>query len=169
MTIGTVKTQGTEIYLINPLATETELIKLACPTGSSGVVGGPADQIEDTCLDNRTAKTYKRGLGNPGQASIPFNFVPRDPSHQLILTDLKTDGRVLDWLELFSESTDAPTLDTDGAFVKPTTRTSVHFQGYISDVAIDVATNEIVRGTLTIQRSGDEIWQFYEPVDATAE
>ncbi len=163
MTTGTIKTQGSELYLINPLTTETELLKFACPTGIQGVVGGAADQIEDTCLDALTDKTYVRGLGNPGQAAVAFNFIPRNPSHQMVLTDLINDGRVLKWLNLFSESATPPTLDTDGAFVVPTDRTSVAFDAYISDVSIEEATNEIVRGTLTLQRSGTPSWIFYEP------
>jgi hypothetical protein len=162
MTTGTIKTQGTELYVINPLNTDPELLKFACPTGISGI-GGAADQLEDTCLDNTTEKTYKRGLGNPGAVSVPFNFVPRDLSHQMALMDFLRDGREFSWLALLSESTAAPTLDTDGAFVRPATRTSFSFTAYIADVNIDVATNEIVRGTLTLQRSGQVDWQFYTP------
>jgi tail tube protein len=163
MTTGTIKTQGSELYVINPLATEDGLLKFACPTGIQGAVGGAADQIEDTCLDALSDKSYVRGLGNPGQATVAFNFIPRNASHQMVLTDLLTDGRVLKWLTLFSESATPPTLDTDGAFVVPTDRSSVAFDAYISDVNIDVSTNEIVRGTLTLQRSGTPTWTFYEP------
>ena len=163
MTTGVVKTQGTELFLNNPLNTDPTLEKFACPTGISGL-GGAADQIEDTCLDNTTDKTYQRGLGNPGQVSVPFNFIPRDTSHQDVLTALKTDGRVLSWLIAFSESTAQPTLDTDGVFARPATRTTALLSAYISDVNIDIANNEIVRGTMTLQRSGAVDWQFWTPV-----
>lgn len=162
MTIGVVKTQGTELFFIDTLSsTLAAIVKLACPTGITGL-GGAADQIEDTCLDNTTDKTYQRGLGSPGQVSVPFNLVPRDTSHQ-VLFDLKDAGTVISWLACLSESTTDPTLDTDDTFIAPTDRSSFEFSGYIADVNIDIATNEIVRGTLSIQRSGAVVPTWYTP------
>lgn len=156
MTVGTVKTQGSELFFINPSATSPAVVKLACPTGISGL-GGPADQIDDTCLDAQV-RTYTKGLETPGQVSVPFNFIPSNTSHQ-VLFNLKKSGVTLDWLIGFADGTAAPTLSagTPKTFVPPASplRTSIKFQGYIADVNIDIATNEIVRGTLTIQRSGD--------------
>lgn len=162
MTVGVVKTQGTELYFIDSLTVPATpaLIKLACPTGITGL-GGAADQIEDTCLDNTGDKTFQRGLGNPGQVSVPFNLIPRDVSHQLLFS-LKDDGSTVKWMACLSESDTAPTLLT-GAIVAAADRTCLAFEGYIADVNIDVATNEIVRGTLTIQRSGVVTPTWYEP------
>lgn len=162
MTIGVVKTQGTELFFIDTLSsTVAAIVKLACPTGISGL-GGAADQIEDTCLDNVTDKTYQRGLGTPGQVSVPFNLIPRDGSHQ-VLFDLKDAGTVISWLACLSESTTDPTLNSIDEFVAPNDRSSFEFQGYIADVNIDIATNEIVRGTLSIQRSGAVVPTWYVP------
>jgi hypothetical protein len=36
-------------------------------------------------------------------------------------------------------------------------------QAYIADVTIDVATNEIVRGTMVLQRSGAVTWNWNGP------
>lgn len=162
MTVGVVKTQGTELFFIDTLSsTVAAIVKLACPTGITGL-GGPADQIEDTCLDNTTDKTYQRGLGTPGQVTVPFNLVPRDTSHQ-VLFDLKDAGTVISWLACLSESTTDPTLNSIDEFVAPNDRTSFQFSGYIADVNIDIATNEIVRGTLSIQRSGAVVPTWYVP------
>lgn len=156
MTTGTIRTQGSELWFADPISeSDPVLRKLSCPTGISGL-GGAADQIEDTCLDNTDDKTYKRGLGNPGAVSVPFNFIPSAMSHQ-VLFDLKVDGRVLHWLIGLSDGTAAPTLDpVTGEFVVPASpqRTTIGFDGYIADVTIDIATNEIVKGSLSIQRSG---------------
>ena len=84
---------------------------------------------------------------------MPFNLIPSDFSHQLLFT-LKDAGTTLDWAAALSDGTAVPTLDGDGEFVMPTTRTYLEFEAYIADVTIDIATNEIVRGTLTLQRSG---------------
>lgn len=163
MTTGVVKTQGTELFFVDTFSSSVAaIVKLACPTGITGL-GGAADQIEDTCLDNLTDKTYQRGLGNPGQVSVPFNLIPRDASHQLLF-DLKDAGTVINWLACLSESTTDPSsIDSDDKIVPPNDRTSFAFDAYIADVNIDIATNEIVRGTLTLQRSGVVTPTWYTP------
>jgi len=162
MTVGTVKTQGTHAYFIDHTTTsDTDLVKLACPTGVTGL-GGAKDQIETTCLDTTGDKEFAAGLGNPGQVSVPFNLIPREHSHQ-ILFDLKEAGDVLKWYVGLSESATPPTVSDDHLFVVPTDRSGFTFDAYISDVNIDIATNEIVRGTLTLQRSGAVVFHPYTP------
>lgn len=162
MTIGVVRTQGTELYFVNPLGSDPQIVKLVCPTGISGL-GGAGDQIEDTCLDTLGDKTYQRGLGNPGQVSVPFNLIPRDVSHQDLFL-LKESGDVVAWLVALSESATDPTVvDSDGNITPPNDRTSLGFDAYIADVNIDIATNEIVRGTLTLQRSGSVTATWFTP------
>lgn len=162
MTVGVVKSQGTELFFVDTISnTDGVVSKMACPTGISGL-GGAADQIEDTCLDTTDDKTYQRGLGNPGQVSVPFNLIPRETSHQTLFT-LKDQGTVIGWMACLSEGTTDPTMDTDLALVAPSGRTSFAFQGYVADVNIDIATNEIVKGTLTIQRSGGVTPNWYTP------
>jgi hypothetical protein len=146
-----VKTQGTHLYLVDRSGTPA-LVKLAAPTGVNGL-GGAADQIETTDLDATEDKTYVRGLGNPGQVSVPFNLKPTEASQQLLF-DLKASGELVDWIACLSESTTAPTLDSSSNIQAPADRTCFEFQAYVADVNIDAATNEIVRGTLTLQRSG---------------
>lgn len=165
MTTGTLKSQGTELFLIDTLSSsDPAVLKFACPTGITGL-GGPKDQIEDTCLDATVEKTFKAGLGNPGQVTVPFNLIPTNASHQ-ILFDLKEAGTNLNWLIGFSDGTDDPALDSNDAFVAPANRTSAEFEAYISDVNIDVATNDLVRGTMLLQRSGVVTWNWDGPVPA---
>lgn len=164
MTTGTLKTQGTELFFVDLLTTtDPTVVKLACPTGIQGL-GGAADQLDDTCLDS-TERTFKRGLGNPGQVTVPFNLIPSHASHQTLLA-LKADGRNLDFLIGFSDGTAVPEVDTDGAFVAPASplRTTAIFNAYVSDVNIDISSNEIVRGTLTLQRSGEVTWNWNGPI-----
>lgn len=165
MTVGTVETQGTRLFMIETAsASDSVVTKFACPTGITGL-GGPKDQIEDTCLDTFGNKTFKAGLGNPGQVSVPFNLIPRNGSHQFLFTLLDA-GTVLKWIACLSEAGENavdPTMDSDLEFVAPTDRTSFKFDAYIADVNIDMATNDIVRGTLTLQRSGNVTPFFYTP------
>lgn len=163
MTVGTVRTQGTELFFVDNSVTtsDPDLNKLACPTGIQGL-GGAKDQIETTCLDTVGDKEFAGGLGNPGVVTVPFNLIPREYSHQNLLA-LKKAGEILSWIACLSEGATAPTIDTDGIIAAPAGRSSFLFQGYIADVNIDIANNEIVRGTLTIQRSGDVVFNAYTP------
>lgn len=148
-----VKTQKSELFFVDALsASVAAVMKMVCPTGITGL-GGAADQIETTCLDNEEDKSYARGLGNPGQVSVPFVLKPWEASHQ-VLFDLKQAGDTIGWMIGLSDGTAAPTLDSNDELVAPANRTSFGFQAYVADVTIDLDTNEVVRGTLTLQRSG---------------
>ena len=146
-----VKTQGTELFFADSTAQTPAMVKLTCPTGISGL-GGAADQIDITCLDATTDRAFTRGLGNPGQVSVPFIMKPTDSSHQRLFA-LKESGDTLNWMICLSDGTADPTYSA-GSLTAPTGRTRIAFTAYIADVALDIATNEVVRGTLTLQRSG---------------
>jgi len=150
---GSVKTQGSKLYVVDILtASVAAIVALECPTGISGL-GGAADQIEDTCLDNTEDKSFLRGLGNPGQVTVPFNLIPDSVSQQL-LWQMKEAGDVYHWMIGLSDGVSAPTLAGEAFATPPTDRTFLGFDAYVSDLNIDIATNTIVKGTLTLQRSG---------------
>jgi len=162
MTEGVIKTQGTELFLIDTVVnSEPAILKMACPTGITGLGAGTKSQIDITCLDTEEDQEFMAGLGAPGQLSVPFNFIPSAASHQGILTDLK--GATLDFLLAFSDGTSQPSLDSNDAFVAPSSRTSAEFKAYIAEVTIDAATNDRVVGTMTLQRSGKVTWNFDGP------
>lgn len=150
-----IKTQGTELYFIH----DDDVVKLKCPTGISGL-GGAKDQIESTCLDATEDKTFIAGLGNPGQVSVPFNLDPQHASHQ-VLFDMKEAGDNAEFIICLSDGNAAPTIAT-GTLTSPTGRTSAKFTAYVADVEIDISTNTIVTGTLTLQRSGAVEWKWKE-------
>lgn len=150
-----IKTQGTELYFVN----DDAVVKLKCPTGISGL-GGAKDQIEDTCLDATEDKSFVAGLGNPGQVSVPFNLDPQHASHQ-VLFDMKESGDNTEFIICLSDGNAAPTIAT-GTLTAPTGRTSAKFTAYVADVDIDISTNTIVTGTLTLQRSGAVEWKWKE-------
>ena len=148
-----VKTQGTNLYFIDG----SSVVTMGCPTGITGL-GGTRDQIETTCLNATDDKSYVSGLGNPGQISVPFVFSPSDASHQDLL-DLHDSGAVTEWAIGLSDGTAAPTI-VSGGFVFGSTRTYAGFDAFVADINIDIATNEVVRGTLTLQRSGSVAWSY---------
>lgn len=155
---GVVKTQGTDLYMIKP-GPSAALQQFTCPTGIQGL-GGPRSQIAVPCLGNRGDDMSVAGNAAPGQVSVPFSFVPSAISHR-DLFELKESGEMVQWLIALSDGTAAPTLVTD-AFDPPEDRTSAEFSGYVADVNIDIATNAIVTGTLTIQRSGSVAWHWLD-------
>ena len=161
MTAGVLPTQGTKLYVVDALSSSVaSVLKMACPTGITGG-GGAKDQIEITCLDTVGNKEYSGGLNNVNPLTVPFNFIPTHPSPQYILTAWKVSGEVLEWMECFSDCNDVvPTLDSNDELVFPPAGTAKRFRAYVSDCVIDAATNEIVRGTLTLQGTGNEDWQF---------
>jgi len=163
MAKNTIETTGTQLFVmvsLTPGATP-QILKFACPTGITGI-GDTTDQIEDTCLEDRV-RTYKQGLSTPGQLSVPFNFIPGALSHQLLFL-LKDSGQILPWLIGLSDGKDLPTLNsTNDGFTLPANRTCISFSGYIAGLEIDIALNEIIRGTLTVQRSGPAMPHFNGP------
>lgn len=152
MTAGTVKTKGTRLYFA---ISASEIHKVACPTGITGL-GGPADQIDTSCLESEE-REFVKGFKNPSALSVPLNVIPRSAAHQALQSlndDDSDDNQVIPWLLVLSDQDGEPVaIDSDGYLVSPgpTTR---GFKGYVADWNEDYATNEIVRGTLTIQRSG---------------
>lgn len=147
-----IKTQGTQLYFIDGAAVKT----MTCPTGITGL-GGSRDQIETTCLNDTDDKTYVSGLGNPGQVSVPFVF-DNVADHKLLLA-LHDSGNVTDWMIGLSDGTTTPTI-TSGQLVMANTRSSASFDAFVADINIDFATNEVVRGTMTLQRTGTVAWTW---------
>jgi hypothetical protein len=151
MTTGTIKTKGTRLYFTNAAGSPQDILKVACATGITGL-GGAADQIDKTCLDSEE-REFEQGFKTPSVVTIPINFIPRSASHQA-LEELFDSGDTVSWMIVASDQAGAPTtLDADNRLVSPGATTR-EFLGYVSDFTFDVSTNDIWRGTLTVQRSG---------------
>lgn len=152
MTTGTVKTKGTRLYFA---PSESEIHKVACATGIQGL-GGPRAQIDQTFLESDEME-YAGGLKDPNQVSVPFNVIPRSAAHQALI-ELDNSGTVVPWMVALSDQSGDPVdLDSEG-FLDSPGPTTCAFMGYVADMDIDIQTNEIVRGTVLIQRSGRKIW-----------
>lgn len=147
--------QGTKIYFIDP--DTGEVVPVECATTFSPG-GAPADQIEDTCLED-FERSYMPGLRTPGQASMGINADPNNTSHtRMHELSESNPSPTLKWAVGWSDGTAAPTVDTAGDFILPTSRTWFTFQGYIADFPFDFAQNTVVTSTLSIQRSGGSAW-----------
>lgn len=153
--------QGTQIYALVPPLSGTgpkTVLAIECATAFNPG-GAPADQIEDTCLED-TTRSYKKGLRTPGQASLTVNADPNNTSHIRLHQLSEAEGdTTIDWAVGWSDGTAAPTLNTAGdGFELPESRTWFTFQGYVSDFPFDFAANAVVSTAATIQRSGGSAW-----------
>jgi len=154
MTTGTIATKGTRLYFA---ASASEILKVACPTGITGF-GGPATQIDETCLDS-TDMEFFAGMANPGALSVPVNFINRSAAHQALVA-LKESGEKISFMVVDSDQTGAPvSVDSDGRLVSPGPTTK-EFLGYVADIDYNYDLNEIKRATLTIQRSGAVVYDL---------
>lgn len=146
------ETKGTNLYFANP-PTPT-VVKLTCPTGITGVNGGSKDKIDTTCLSETGAfRTFVGGFADASEVSVPFILYSKDAS-QADLFALQRSGAIIGWYVGLSDSAAAPTIGSGGDLISPAARTGFSFQGYVSNLTIDMATNEVVRGTLSIQVAG---------------
>ncbi|RKV80009.1 MAG: hypothetical protein D8H97_14565 [Neisseria sp.] len=155
-----IKSQGTHIYFVDTVtnAKVPAVAKLNCPTGIQGVGSGQKSQINDTCLDATESESYVSGLAAPSALTVPYNFDPSQVSHQ-VLNKLKESGEVVEFMICLSDGTAAPTL-SGKSLTAPAARSSVKFSAYIAENGIEVTTNDIVKGTLSLQRSGSETWTY---------
>jgi len=149
--------QGTHVYFIDPNDGTPQVVQVECAT-SFNPAGNPADQIEDTCLED-SDRSYKPGLRTPGQASLGLNSDPTNASH-VTLHELSqmNPSPTTKWAIGFSDGAEAPTLGSGGDFDLPETRTWFTFEGYVSDFPFDFAQNSLVTSEVTIQRSGGSTW-----------
>lgn len=147
-----IKTQGTHIYFVDSTGSEAVLHKLTCPTAASGLGSGSTDEIDTTCLDS-SVKTFTLGLSDSGEISIPYNLDLTDNSH-LALYDVYNSKVATPFCIALSDGTEAPTLDSNGDIVAPSDRSSFIFSGLVKMPATDIATNEILRNTMSVRVSG---------------
>lgn len=147
--------QGTRIYVIDP-ADDSVITINKVTTFNPG--GAPADQLDDTGLEN-FEREFLAGLRSPGQASLGLNANPQDDGHVRLYELYETNpSPVLKWAVGWSDGTAPPTVDSNGDWVLPTTRTWFTYDGYIADFPFDFSINTIVASTLSVQRSGGATW-----------
>jgi hypothetical protein len=146
-----VKTQGTDLYVIDP--EDNSVLKVGCVTSIDGI-DTAIEQIETTCLES-PARTYESGLATPGTASFGINVDPKDESH-LRLHQLKVAGTTLMWALGWSESPNTPpTVDSNATFNLPSSRSWLVFEGFMNSFPFSFAQNAVVQSTVGIQVSGE--------------
>lgn len=125
------------------------IVEVGCVTNLSGVTAS-RDQLDVTCISDETRR-LEAGMLSPGAASFSINFDPSDASH-VRLHELYRAGTTLNWALGFSDGTAPPTsIESDGDFVLPTTRSFLTFEGYVADFPWDLTVGAKVTNALSIQ------------------
>jgi hypothetical protein len=145
-----IRTVGTHLYVIDPY--DDSLITVGCVTSIDGI-DTTVEQVETTCLAD-SARSYTSGLATPGAASFTINFDPSDTTH-VRLHALKVQGTTLSWAVGFGDGTAAPTVDSLGEMVLPTTRSWIAFDGFMSSFPFGFPLNGVVTSNVGIQISGE--------------
>jgi len=148
-----VKTQGTQLFLIDPDATGgPEVLTILCTTSISGL-GAPREQIETTCLED-DSRSYVGGLATPGDITVNVNFDPDNESHYRLYQLWKSNENFQIAIG-FGPETDVPTVASDGGFDFPTARTFIGFEGYVKDLPLQANLNAVWTADIPIQVSGE--------------
>jgi hypothetical protein len=143
------KTKGTMIYFKNPA--DDSVVKGTEITSIDGITAA-ISQIDTTDLES-TGREYIAGFSEPGAASIGVNFEPGSDDH-VLMHSLFREGTTTNYAIGWSDGTAPPTIDSNGNFSLPTSRSWITFEGYFSNVPFNFSLNEIVRSTVGIQISG---------------
>jgi hypothetical protein len=147
------KTQGTELYFIDP--DSGDVTEVGCVLNIDGI-DTTNEQLDATCLAD-LARRFEAGLATPGQATFGLNIDPSDASH-VRLHQLKVAGTVLEWALGWSDGTGIPPVrDTAGDFDLPDTRSWLTFEGYMSSFPFSFAQNAFVTSNVGIQVSGEPL------------
>ena len=154
------KTQGTELYVIDPEG--GAVLDVGCVTSINGVnVTNSANEV--TCLRD-LVRRYEAGLGEPGQATFGIYTDPQDATH-VRLHELYTLAENMRWTIGWSDATGtlpgATALDSNGDYdftALPTSRTWLTFLGFMTDYPFAFEQNTQVASTINIQVSGAPVW-----------
>lgn len=148
MALG-LKTQGTEIWLLDDTDTGNEVRKLGNIT-DVGEFGPTSGDIDVTNMDSSSME-YFAGLVDNGTITIGFNYDPANVTQQT-LTAL-AGGANKRFVIGCSESGTQVTFSS--GYTIPTDRTTFDFNGNVQGMPKGASVNEVWRGTISIRVSGD--------------
>lgn len=153
------KTQGTELFVLDETVSPSVVVQIGCPTNYNPG-GSTRDQIDTTCLGDEE-RTYESGIGTPAQETLDLIFDPDDDSHRL-LEAMQTSGEKAQFYVGLSDGTTSPTV-SGGALQAASSRTGYVFEASVAGVSYAIPTNDVVRASVSLQRSGARVWTYKNP------
>lgn len=147
--MATLKTQGTEVYILDSTDTGNEVRKIGQIT-NVGEFSPSTTEIETTDLDS-TKKEFVNGLTDNGTITIQYNYDPQDSSQANLLS--RQGGANVRFLIACSESSTDPTYSS--GYTLPTDRTTFDFTAGVQNVGKGAQVDDIWRGSFTLRVSGE--------------
>lgn len=175
MSQGLKQTKGARLYFTSAAdasssdADGVAIFRVYCPTGIQNIGGGQKPNITVTCLDSGREE-FKGGLPGNEAITVPFNVARASAAYQALIR-MHAAGNP-DNLESFmivdpdenGDPGDPPTsVDSDGMLEAASGTTARAVMGYVANMVEEAALNDIFRGTLTIQTSGEWSNTFPDP------
>lgn len=145
-----VKSQGTELFVLDETVSPSVVVQIGCPTNVN-LGSSTRDQIDVTCLGDNE-RVFESGLGTPPQVTFDLVFDPDDDSHRL-LDAMQESGEKAQFFVGLSNGTANPTV-TGGSLIAATGRDGWTFEASVISFGKNIAGNEVVRGSVTLQVSG---------------
>lgn len=142
-----VRSQGTEVYLLDATNTGNEVRKINQVTAIPTLSDGPANEIDVTNLDSVRTETIN-GLPSGQELTFPLQYDPSDEGHQELLA-LKGSASEARILVCLSESATQPTYSS--GYTIPTDRTVIDITGPLRDFAISADLDDVVTAEVTIR------------------
>jgi len=147
MALG-LKTQGTEIYLLDDTNSGSEVLKFGNIT-DVGEFGPTAGDIDVTNMDSGAFEFFS-GLVDNGTVTVGFNYDPQNLTQQQ-LTAL-AGGTNKRFVIACSEA--ATDVTYSSIFDIPTDRTTFDFQASVQGTPKGASVNDVWRGTISLRVSG---------------
>lgn len=145
-----IRSQKTRLYFVTNDVSPV-LVYLGAFTNFNGL-GGSHSEIDATNFES-DAKEYFAGLEDNGTFSADLNLDPSDSSHQKLMK-VKDDGTNNQFALCLSDGTSPPTLDSHGAVVAPSGRTSFVFTASVQQFTLSGAADNIIKGQIQLRITG---------------
>lgn len=148
------KSQGTQVYLLDVDASPDEVVKVGNVVGVPEV-GGEAGDIDITNFDALVYKEFLSGLIDPGSGEIMVNYSAEDDSHETLRSKQAGDPQ---WFAIgFRDGVNIPPTSSAGEFVLPTTRTWLVFQATVRSAKFQFPKDAVVGETFGLRLTGEPV------------
>lgn len=147
--MATLKTQGTEVYILDDTDTGNEVRKIGQIT-NVGEFSPSTNEIDITNMDS-TKKEFVNGLTDNGSLTLQYDFDPQDASQANLLS--RQGGANVRFIIACSESATQPSYS--GGYTLPTDRTTFDFVAGVQNVGKGAQVDDVWRGSFTLRVSGE--------------
>lgn len=153
MAANSTKSIKSQLFYVSAATTATKVAAVVSASGFSS----PASQINISTWDD-LSDVFVKGRSQSGTVTVPVIF---DATDHAVVEALRISGEVKEFLLVGPVISTGAALATPtvvgSSFTTPTTAESIEFNAYVADFSLDMADNDVWRGTITLQMSGDRV------------